>query len=127
MCEILYDNLVSEYLQRTIELTPFCSNFFPYIYSIIFLHPISPNKKHWFLYTSASMFSWKIFFLGFFNPQYGPLLCLVQLVCLNWSSNVLRLSSCLYVFRLSKLTRIQIQMEEQQLCFLLLTSVLLCL
>lgn len=68
----------------------------------------------------------RYFIIGFFNPQYGPLLCLLQLVCTNWSSNVLRLSSYLYVFKVSKLTRIQM-LEEQRPCFLRLTSVLQCL
>ena len=68
----------------------------------------------------------RYFIIGFFNPQYGPLLCLLQLVCTNWSSNVLRLSSYLYVFKVSKLTRIQM-LEEQRPCFLRLTSALQCL
>lgn len=89
--------------------------------------PFSKQKALVSLHQCFHVFMKDILLLDFLNPQYGPLLCLFQLVCLNWSSNVLRLSSCLYVFRLSKLTRIQIQMEEQQLCFLLLTSVLLCL
>ena len=96
-----------------------------------FSHHLFFNKKalvslHQCLYAFM-----KDIFLGFFNPQYGPLLCLLQLVCTNWSSNVLCLSLYLYVFeflfQMSKLTRIQIQLEEQQPCFLRLTSVLLCL
>ena len=91
-----------------------------------FSHHLFFNKKALVsLHQCLYVFMKDIF--GFFNPQYGPLLCLLQLVCTNWSSNVLCLSLYLYVFQMSKLTRIQIQLEEQQPCFLRLTSVLLCL
>lgn len=65
VCVKLYETLSASTYKEPLSRALFILTSF-LIYSIICLHPLFPNKKHWFLCTSASVFSWKIFYYWIF-------------------------------------------------------------